>query len=107
MIRRKRTSLQRLAIFERDEGTCHICGEKIDGTKERWELEHIVPFELTRDDSDDNLSPAHVSCHRVKTNDDKARIAKAKRVKAKHEGAHRPKKKIPYRRFDGSQVWTE
>lgn len=107
MTRRKRTPLQRLAIFERDEGTCHICGDKIDGTKERWELEHKVAFELTRDDSDENLSPAHVSCHKRKTRDDKARIAKAKRVEAKHKGAGVSKKKIPYRRFDGTPVWQE
>ncbi|TNE46873.1 MAG: HNH endonuclease [Sphingomonadales bacterium] len=95
MTRRKRTPLQRLAIFERDEGICHICGEKIDGTKERWELEHKVAFELTRDDSDENLSPAHVSCHKRKTKDDKKRIAKAKRVKAKHEGAHKSANQLP------------
>lgn len=95
MPRKKRTPLQRLAIFERDKGVCHICCEKIDGTKEAWELEHKVPFALTRDDSDENLAPAHVSCHRKKTREDKAQIAKANRVRAKHNGAGSPKAPLP------------
>lgn len=94
-VRRKRTTLQRLAIFERDLGMCHLCGCKIDGTMEPWELEHIVPFALTRDDSDENLSPAHVSCHKAKTATDKAQIAKANRVRAKHNGAGTTKSPLP------------
>lgn len=103
MSRRQRTSLQRLAIFERDGGVCHICGQKIDGTREAWDLEHKVPYALTRDDSDDNLAPAHTACHKDKTRDDKGRISKAKRVEAKHKGARR-KSKITYRKFDGTPV---
>ena len=87
MTRRKRTTLQRAAIFEAHDGKCHICGQRIDGTREAWEMEQIVPYELTRDDSDDNLAPAHVACHRGKTCSDKAAIAKARRVSAKHKGA--------------------
>jgi 5-methylcytosine-specific restriction enzyme A len=37
------------------------------------------------------MAPAHVACHRAKTKGDARQIAKAKRVKAKHEGAHRPR----------------
>jgi len=95
MPRRKRTTLQRAKIFEAHDGKCHICGEKIDGTKEAWELEHIIPYEMTRDDTDENLAPAHVSCHLRKTREDKANIAKAKRVSAKHKGAHRSKNPLP------------
>ncbi len=95
MTRRKRTGLQRMAIFERDKGVCHICGQKIDGTREAWELEHKVPYAMTRDDSDDNLAPAHVSCHKAKTRADKARIAKANRVRAKFNGAWQSKSKLP------------
>ncbi|MBO9398765.1 HNH endonuclease [Shimia sp. R9_2] len=111
MPRRKRTPLQRAAIFQAHDGTCHICGEKIDGTREKWELEHIVAYELTRDDSDENLAPAHVSCHKQKTRKDKAAIAKAKRVNAKHIGAHQPKSNLPgsraskfKRKLDGTVV---
>ena len=95
MTRRPRTTLQRAKIFNDHNGICHICEEKIDGTREKWELEHVIPYELTRDDSDENLRPAHVSCHKQKTAQDKKDIAKAKRVAAKHTGAHRPKSTIP------------
>lgn len=100
MPRRKRTTLQKLAIFERDKGLCHICGEKIDGTREAWELEHKIPYALTNDDTDENLSPAHVSCHRRKTRQDKADIAKSNRVRAKHNGA----KASPKRPIAGSKA---
>ncbi|GAA6162606.1 hypothetical protein NBRC116590_03100 [Pelagimonas sp. KU-00592-HH] len=95
MNRRKRTPLQRASIFEAHKGICHICGERIDGTREKWELEHIVPFDLTRDDSDENLAPAHVACHKAKTREDKARISKANRVRAKHIGAHKSRHPLP------------
>ena len=90
MTRRSRTTLQRAAIFDAHNGLCHICGEKIDGTREAWELEHIIPYALMRDDSDENLAPAHVSCHRAKTRKDKGDIAKSNRVRAKHFGAKAP-----------------
>ncbi|WP_406646937.1 HNH endonuclease signature motif containing protein [Aliisedimentitalea scapharcae] len=95
MTRRKRTTLQRAKIFDDHKGKCHICEEKIDGTREAWELEHVIPYEMTRDDTDENLAPAHVSCHRGKTRADKADIAKAKRVSAKHNGARMSKNPLP------------
>lgn len=54
---------------------------------EKWELEHVVPWELTRDDSDENVRPAHVSCHKRKTASDVRGIRKADRIRAKHIGA--------------------
>ncbi|OWV44237.1 HNH endonuclease [Mameliella alba] len=92
---RRMSPSRRARIFSEADGICHICGQPIDGTRERWEIEHIVPYALTRDDSDENLAPAHVSCHRGKTAEDAGSIAKAKRVSRKHQGAHRPKSTIP------------
>ena len=92
---RRMSPTRRLRIFESHKGTCHICGDKIDGTRERWEVEHIIAYALTRDDSDENLAPAHVACHATKTPQDVAQIAKAKRVNRKHTGAHRPKSTLP------------
>lgn len=71
-------AVRRARIFEAHGSKCHICGEVIDGTSERWEAEHIVPYALTRDDGDDNLAPAHERCHAAKTPEDVTRIAKAK-----------------------------
>lgn len=87
---RRMSTTRRARIFEAHGGTCHICGVKIDGTRERWDVEHIVPYALTRDDSDGNLAPAHAACHAPKTKQDVAAIAKAKRVSAKHTGEYAP-----------------
>lgn len=87
--RRKRSAKERARLFGLHGGVCHLCGEKIDGTRERWELEHVVPWALTRDDSDDNCRPAHARCHRMKTPGDQAGIAKAERTRLKHVGAKR------------------
>jgi 5-methylcytosine-specific restriction endonuclease McrA len=94
MTRRSMTPLRRARIFDTHGGTCHLCGLKI-AVGEAWEVEHIVALELSGDDTDGNLAPAHVACHREKTADDAGRIAKARRVRAKHIGAHRPKAVIP------------
>jgi 5-methylcytosine-specific restriction enzyme A len=106
---RRMSPTRRARIFAAHDGRCHLCGEKIDGTRERWEVEHLVAYALTRDDSDENLAPAHVACHAAKTALDVAAIAKAARVARKHIGAHRPKSTLPgskgsgwKRRIDGT-----
>lgn len=87
MKRRARTKLQRAKIFFAHGGKCHLCGHKIDAVKEGFELEHVIALEISGDDSDENLRPAHVLCHKEKTKGDKAVIAKVKRIQAKHIGA--------------------
>ena len=92
---RRMSTTRRARIFEAAGGVCHICGERIDGTRERWEVEHKVALALTGDDSDGNLAPAHASCHAAKTKEDVRLIAKAKRVAAKHHGAWQPRSTLP------------
>ena len=111
---RRMSPTRRLHIFTTHKGRCHICGETIDGTRERWEVEHIVPYALTRDDSDENLAPAHERCHATKTPGDVTRIANAKRVERKNMGAHRPVSTLPgskssrwKKRIDGTVVPRE
>lgn len=70
---------RRLRLFARDGGLCHLCKRKVLAGED-YELDHIIPWALAFDDSDDNLRVAHKSCHRTdKTGDDVKRIAKAKR----------------------------
>lgn len=89
----------RVRLFDLHGGKCHLCDQKIK-VGDAWDLEHIVPWELTRDDSDDNVKPAHKSCHKIKTADDVAAIRKSDRVRAKHMGAWpKSKSKIPSRGF--------
>ncbi len=70
---------RRLRLFTRDGGVCDICKRKVLAG-EAYELDHIIPWALGFDDSDENLRLVHKTCHRTdKTGGDVARIAKAKR----------------------------
>ena len=94
-MRRKRLNAKdRARIFEANNGVCYLCSGKIDATREAFEIDHVVAWALTHDDSDENLRPAHKNCHRKKTDQDVANIARAKRREAKHKGYARPTKKI-------------
>lgn len=80
---------ERARLFALRGGVCYLCGGKIDGTTERWEIEHEIPWAISRDNSDDNLRLAHFKCHKVKTANDAGDIARAKRRAAKHDGSAR------------------
>lgn len=86
MARKHFSRTERVRIFDLNGGKCHICDLTIKAG-EVWELEHIVPWELTRDDSDQNVKPAHYKCHKEKTVVDIGGISKADRVRAKFIGA--------------------
>lgn len=86
MPRKHFSRTERVIIFDLNDERCHICKQKIQ-IGEPWDLEHLIPWELTRDDSHDNVKPAHKSCHKDKTADDVAAIRKADRVRAKFIGA--------------------
>lgn len=112
MTRRRMSTTRRARIFQAANGVCHICGEQIDGTRERWDADHVIPLEISGDDSDENLRPAHERCHRAKTAKvDAPAIAKCRRVAAKHSGAHKTKSTFPgsrgskwKRKIDGTVV---
>jgi 5-methylcytosine-specific restriction endonuclease McrA len=88
MARRSFTKKDRARIFNAHLGVCHICQGKI-GVAEPWEIEHVIPYALTQDDSDPNLRPAHIKCHKRKTHkEDRPRISKAERMRLKHLGAY-------------------
>ena len=70
---------RRLRLWERDGGICYLCEAKVKAG-EAWDIEHIIPWALSQDDSDENLRVAHKEgCHRAKTTADIGRITKAKR----------------------------
>jgi 5-methylcytosine-specific restriction protein A len=99
MARKSFNRKDRARIFNAAMGVCHICLGKI-GVGEAWEVEHIIPYALTQDNSDGNLAPAHVKCHRVKSADDATNLAKAERRRAKHNGSWpKSKAKMPSRPF--------
>lgn len=88
MTRRQIRQREAVAIFHRAKGVCHICGQKIEGGREAWEVEHVIPLNMggTEDKMDENLQPAHVACHRAKTAQDARHMAKAERMQARGLG---------------------
>ena len=87
MTKRSMSTRRRLRLFQDHGGICDYCGARIDGAREEWDIDHIIPLEISGDDDDDNLRPVHRKCHRLKTKRDRKDIAKSQRVYAKHTGA--------------------
>jgi 5-methylcytosine-specific restriction endonuclease McrA len=102
--RRTFTDLQRVRFFEERHGICALCGQKIDGVRERWEIDHAFARELGGGEDDDNLALVHEACHRIKTAHDRQAIAKSNRVQARHIGAHRAQRPMPGSRASGIKV---
>lgn len=112
--RKRMTPRQRLAIWERDKGICCLCKHPIDGVREKWILEHVIPLELGGPDDEPNMGVAHKRCADEKTNGkrgDHARAAKAKRAKRAHIGIKETKNPLPgskgskwKKKMDGSVV---
>lgn len=70
---------RRARIWEKEKGICYLCGKKVLAT-EKWDAEHELAWNLSFDDSDENLRVAHKEgCHAEKTAKDVKIIAKAKR----------------------------
>lgn len=95
MARKSFSTRERTRIFKLHGGICHLCKQEIQ-IGEAFDLEHVIPWELTRDDSDENVKPAHKHCHKEKTKEDVRAIRKADRIHAKFIGTY-PKSKTPIR----------
>jgi len=102
----------RLNLFLKRKGTCTSCSQKIDAGK-AWDIDHILPLSLGGTNEPNNLQILCKPCHRSKTSQsDIPRIAKTKRLKARHLGARSPStrpipgsRRSPWKRkFDGSVV---
>ncbi len=112
MTRKRRTAEHREAICKARNWTCHICALQIDPVRQRWHLDHVIALAAGGKDEDDNLHPVHEKCHLRKTSDDVARIAKGKRMRARHLGTKPPSARpVPgsrntkwKRKFDGTVV---
>ncbi len=102
--RRHISNTERARLFTLHGGRCHLCNQKIDGVRERWEVEHVIPWAMSRDDSDANRKPAHVACHAVKTTEDRDAMSKADRNRMKHHGAWRSKSPMRSKKFRRSPL---
>ena len=90
--RKSLSTTERIRLFKLHKGVCHICKLKIDGTRDKWEIEHIIPVGIKGEEAetDQNRQPAHAKCHKTKTAQDKKDIAQCKHREAYHIGAKRP-----------------
>ena len=110
-MRRRISTRERVDIFNRNGGVCHLCNLRIDAGQE-WDVSHDTPLELGGDDEGDNLKPAHRRCHRHHTATvDVPVIRKAQRKEARHLGAKQSRNPLPFgrnsklkRKLDGSVV---
>jgi 5-methylcytosine-specific restriction enzyme A len=80
----------RLSLFLKRKGTCAACAQKIEAGKV-WDIDHILPLALGGTNEPHNLQILCKPCHQSKTShSDIPSIAKTKRLKARHLGAHAP-----------------
>jgi 5-methylcytosine-specific restriction endonuclease McrA len=77
------TAAQRVKIFTANYGMCHLCKLPIL-LGEDWEVEHVKARGLGGSDKIEDMKPAHVDCHKGKTREDRAIMAKADRQAKKH-----------------------
>ena len=76
----------RLRIFDRENGTCHLTGKKIDPVRDAWDLDHRISLILGGEHRESNLFPALKEPHRKKTAAEVAVKSKIARVRKKHLG---------------------
>ncbi len=66
IMRQRRDATERLRLGQKCGWVCGICMEKVDPT-ENFEIDHIKRWELSHDDSDNNLQLTHKVCHATKS----------------------------------------
>ena len=87
MARKSFNGKERDRLFKLYSGKCYLCEGQINRETERFEIEHVIPFAISGDNSDENLHLAHAKCHLVKTANDLGTIAKVKRQAGNHDGS--------------------
>jgi 5-methylcytosine-specific restriction enzyme A len=96
----------RVRVFEREGGCCHRCHRRI-WPGEGWTLEHLTAIINGGANRENNLGVTCDWCLPAKNAEDVAEKSRVARKKAKHVGAKKPGRKMPYRKFDGTAVWPE
>ena len=104
-MRHRLTSNQRVQVFLNAKGVCHICGIRIAAeTGEKWDVEHRKPLWLGGKDAIANMAPAHIHCHRAKSNEEAPVRAKSDRIRARHLGIRKERKILAWRNFGGEII---
>lgn len=95
----------RQRVYDKYDGKCWICGLPIAGKP--WELDHKIALINGGENAEENLAPAHKTCHKHKTAKDVAQKAKAAKIRGKHTGAIQPKGQIQSRGFAKAEKRTK
>lgn len=99
--RKPMTPTRALKAWENTGGVCVTCNVQIDGTKEKWFVEHKRALELGGADDDINIGPAHFdTCKKAKDAEDHANAAQAKRRKRVQLGIKKIAHRLPGCRTD-------
>lgn len=88
----------RLRIFERENGVCHLCKQRIQAG-ERWEANHDPAIIAGGQNRESMIFPAHVKCHKGHTKQATAEKAKVAAIRQRHLGIVNPPK-MQSRGFD-------
>lgn len=94
--KRRMSKARRRRIFNLRMGICFYSGKRIDRFRDEWDVVHDDDYAVSGDDSDSNLHVALRSEHREVTATETApRVAKVRRVRAKHRGTYTKRKSRP------------
>ncbi|MCT4369078.1 HNH endonuclease [Yangia mangrovi] len=95
-------------IVTRQGGVCGCgCGVKLGVAGEQIDFDHAQALILGGANDENNLRALRKPCHRAKTRADVQQKATEARKRNKHLGLAKPKRKMSYRRFDGTPVWKD
>lgn len=56
--------VDRSAIWSRDQGICHLCGDAAD--PEQWQVDHVIPLALLGPHDPRNAAVSHPRCNQAK-----------------------------------------
>ena len=93
----------RLRVFERYSGICYLSNRKIR-PGDSWHLDHIVALVNGGEHRESNLAPVLLESHKAKTSQDVKEKSVIRKKRMKHLGISGKKRKIGYRKFNGSIV---
>jgi 5-methylcytosine-specific restriction protein A len=93
--RKRLTDKQRLEMFLAHGGKCCLCGNQIDGVRERWIDEHELALWVGGGNEMENRGPAHETCAKSKTSKEATQRAKGRRFAEFHLGAKRSLTPMP------------
>lgn len=107
--RPKPTKAQKTAAWSRENGICYWCLKPVAAAGNGIEYDHKLKRGVSADDSEANLFPMHVRCHREKTDGPDAKLQTKVRGQERTTEAKRQTSRgfRGWRNFKGEIVWRD